>query len=217
MCVVAVSKAGKRQPTIAELVRCFNNNPDGAGYMFARADGDGKVHARKGFMDVGAFIDAVYNEHFTEADSVVYHFRISTQAGVNPEMTHPFPVTGYLGAMKVLSYKADLAVAHNGIIPLTSRKDEKEFSDTALFTAGYLSEIYRHRADFYDDSLLDLIADLAGKSNKFAIMNGDGVIQTVGQFEDADGVLYSNGSYKSTYRKWSGGGSWSNYYTRYSK
>lgn len=209
MCVVAVSKAGARQPSIAELVRCFNNNGDGAGYMYARENGDGKVHIRKGFMDIGEFIEAVYNEHFTAADAVVYHFRISTQAGVKPEMTHPFPVTGNLDAMKILSCRCDMAVAHNGVIPLTSRKDELTYSDTALFIAGYMSTFYRRPNDLYDDSLLALVSDLAGKSNKFAIMNGDGTIQTVGKFEESDGVLYSNNSYSTAYKKYD----WADWYT----
>ena len=212
MCVIAVSKAGKRQPSIAELTRCYNNNSDGAGYMYVRAGGDGKVHIRKGFMDIGEYIEAVFNEHFTDADAVVYHFRISTQAGVNPEMTHPFPMTGNLKSMGIPSCKCDMAVAHNGIISLTSSKDEHKYSDTALFVAGYMSTFYRHSRDLYDDSLLDLVADLAGKTNKFAIMNGDGLIQTVGKFEEHDGVLFSNNSYSTTYKKydWS---DWTDWYT----
>lgn len=40
------------------------------------------------FMDVDEYIEAIRAEHFTAKDPVVYHFRISTQAGVNPQMTH---------------------------------------------------------------------------------------------------------------------------------
>lgn len=209
MCVVAVSRAGKRQPSIAELTRCFNNNSDGAGYMYVRAGGDNKVHIRKGFMDIGDYIQAVFDEHFTDDDAVVYHFRISTQAGVNPEMTHPFPMTGNLKSMNILSCKCDMGVAHNGIISLTSKRDELKYSDTALFVAGYMSTFYRHSADLYDESLLDLVEELAGKSNKFAIMNGDGAIQTVGKFEEKDGVLFSNSSYRTDYKKYD----WKDWYT----
>ena len=89
MCIICVSPARTRQPSISQIKMMFTNNPHGAGYMFAR---EGRVHIHKGFMDIDSFLSAVNAEHFTAKDSVVYHFRISTQAGVNPEMTHPFPL-----------------------------------------------------------------------------------------------------------------------------
>ena len=90
MCIICASPAGVKQPNVNTLRTMFYRNPHGAGYMFAR---DGKVTIHKGFMDFDSFLGAVRSEHFTKADSVVYHFRISTQAGVNPEMTHPFPLS----------------------------------------------------------------------------------------------------------------------------
>lgn len=99
MCIICVSKSGVRQPTVTELNTMFRNNPDGAGYMVAR---HGMVSISKGYMDFGEFLNAVRREHFTERDSVVYHFRISTQAGVNPEMTHPFPLSNRLERMEKL-------------------------------------------------------------------------------------------------------------------
>ena len=94
----------------------------GAGYMFAR---DGRVQIHKGFMDVDSFLDAIRGEHFTAKDSVVYHFRISTQAGVNPEMTHPFPLSNRLSYMKALDVECRCGVAHNGIIRLTSDRNQQ--------------------------------------------------------------------------------------------
>ena len=85
MCIICVSPARTRQPSISQIKMMFQSNPHGAGYMYAR---DGRVHIHKGFMDIDSFLSAVKAEHFTAKDSVVYHFRISTQAGVNPEMTH---------------------------------------------------------------------------------------------------------------------------------
>ena len=89
MCIICVSPARTHQPSISQIKTMFLNNPHGAGYMFAR---EGCVHIHKGFMDIDSFLSAVKAENFTAKDSVVYHFRISTQAGVNPEMTHPFPL-----------------------------------------------------------------------------------------------------------------------------
>lgn len=53
-------------------------------------------------MNIGDFLAAVHAEQFTPQDSVVYHFRISTQAGVNAPMTHPFPLSNQLRMMRSL-------------------------------------------------------------------------------------------------------------------
>ena len=90
MCIICVSRSGVRQPSEAVIRAMFNHNPHGAGYMFAR---DGWVTIHKGFMNLDDYLQAIREEHFTANDSVVYHFRISTQAGVSPEMTHPFPLS----------------------------------------------------------------------------------------------------------------------------
>ena len=90
MCIICVSPKGTRQPIRAQLKTMFFRNPHGAGYMYAR---DGIVHIHKGFMYLDDFLAAIESEHFTARDSVVYHFRIGTQAGVNPPMTHPFALT----------------------------------------------------------------------------------------------------------------------------
>lgn len=85
MCIICVSKSGVQQPTDSTIRAMFRRNPHGAGYMYAR---NGKVTIHKGFMNIEDFLSAVHTERFTPQDSVVYHFRISTQAGVNAAMTH---------------------------------------------------------------------------------------------------------------------------------
>ena len=169
----------------------FRNNPHGAGYMVAR---NGKVEISKGYMNVDSFIAAVRSERFTAKDSVVYHFRISTQAGVNPQMTHPFPLSGQLVHMKALDVTCDCGIAHNGIIRMTSDPNNREYSDTALFITDYLSRILRRPDDLRDAHVLSLIEYLAG--SKLAIMDSSGYIATIGKFIDDRGLLYSNGSYQ---------------------
>ena len=99
MCIICVSPRNVRQPSQSIIRAMFDRNPHGAGYMVAR---DGRVQISKGFMYVEDLLQALRVEHFTARDSVVYHFRISTQAGVNPEMTHPFPLSNRLEDMKIL-------------------------------------------------------------------------------------------------------------------
>ena len=191
MCIICVSRSGVRQPGEATIRAMFLNNPHGAGYMFAR---DGRVEIRKGFMRLDEYLRAIREERFTAADSVVYHFRISTQAGVNPEMTHPFPLSNQPGRLRRLDQSCRIGVAHNGIIRLTSDPDNEHYSDTAIFITGYLSHIIRRRADLRDQRKLNTIYQLA--QSKFAIMDGGGYVATVGAFIHERGLLFSNGSYR---------------------
>ena len=117
MCIICASRINVRQPGEAAIRRMFANNPHGAGYMFAR---NGKVHIHKGYMDVESFLADIRAERFTAKDPVVYHFRISTQAGVNPQMTHPFPLSNRRAHMKALDVDCQCGIAHNGIIRLTT-------------------------------------------------------------------------------------------------
>ena len=192
MCIICVSPKRVRQPNVTTIRRMFRNNPDGAGYMVAR---DGKVTISKGFMNVDEYIEAIRAEHFTAKDPVVYHFRISTQAGVNPQMTHPFPLSNQIEHMKVLDVECSCGVAHNGIIRLTTDRNNREYSDTALFIANYLSLIIREPGDLKDERVLKLIHRLAG--SKLAIMDGDGYIATVGEYINQKGLLFSNTSFET--------------------
>ena len=191
MCIICVSPARTRQPSISQIKIMFMNNPHGAGYMFAR---EGRVHIHKGFMDIDSFLSAVKAEHFTAKDSVVYHFRISTQAGVNPEMTHPFPLSNRLPIMKALDVECPCGVAHNGIIRLTSDTSQREYSDTALFITRYMAQMVHGLDDLKDAQLLNRIERLAG--SKLAIMDGSGYIATIGHFINERGLLFSNDSYR---------------------
>ena len=191
MCIICVSPARTRQPSISQIKIMFLNNPHGAGYMFAR---EGRVHIHKGFMDIDSFLNAVKAEHFTAKDSVVYHFRISTQAGVNPEMTHPFPLSNRLPHMKALDVECPCGVAHNGIIQLTSDPSQSEYSDTTLFITRYMAQMVHGLDDLKDAQLLNRIERLAG--SKLAIMDGSGYIATIGHFINERGLLFSNDSYQ---------------------
>lgn len=191
MCIICVSKAGVRQPTEQELYTMFMNNPHGAGYMYAR---HGIVTISKGYMEFDEFMNALHKEHFTEWNSVVYHFRISTQAGVSPEMTHPFPLSNRLARMEKLDTTCRFGIAHNGIIHLTTDPTNKRYSDTALFITQYLRPLIKRHEDLLDQRILDTIWQLA--QSKFAIMEGSGYVATVGQFLNRDGLLFSNTSFQ---------------------
>lgn len=192
MCIIAASPAGVRQPTISELKQMFSRNPHGAGYMTAR---NNRVEISKGYMTWDEFARALNYENFTEADSVVYHFRISTQAGVNPQMTHPFPLTANIEKTRILECACPIGVAHNGIIRLTSDSRDKVYSDTAHYIAEFLRYLVRNSRDLHDDGILEAIRRTT--DSKFALMDASGYIATVGNFIEEDGVLFSNGTFRA--------------------
>lgn len=192
MCVIAVSPRGAKQPTFEQIKTMFEHNPDGAGYMYAR---DGKVYIHKGFMELAEFWREIRSQHFTKDDPVVYHFRISTQAGVNPYMTHPFPLTDKKEYCEALDLPCDVGIAHNGIIRLTSDAKEKRFSDTVIFITDYMTKLIRKRSDITDPAVITMIEKLT--NSKWAIMDGlTGTIVTVGNFTEDGGLLFSNSTYK---------------------
>lgn len=195
MCIIAVSKKGVRQPSLDQLRNMFQNNPDGAGYMYAR---DGEVHIHKGFMTWKDFERNVKKEAFTADDPVVYHFRISTQAGVRPTMTHPFPLTDDLNMCEALDLTCPVGLAHNGIIHMTSFLKEVKYSDTAYFITWYMTKLIREEKDITDDAVIDMISELT--NSRWAIMDGiTGDISTVGTFTNVNGLLFSNTSYLKGY------------------
>lgn len=187
MCVICVKEKGVKMPSDEIIRKMWNKNPDGAGYMIAKR---GYVFIRKGFMKLTDFMSAIKQENITDDDAVVMHFRIATQGGVNKEMTHPFALSHNLADMKILNAMADIGIAHNGIIQITTDFKNKEYSDTALFITKYLYKLIREPKDFYDKEIQEMIFYLA--KSKFAIMNGEGDIQMIGDFSKVNGLYYSN-------------------------
>lgn len=190
MCIICISKKGVKQPDKALLESMFLANPHGAGFMWA---GAGKVHISKGYMTFCDFWKAVCSAEFTEDDVTVYHFRISTQAGVQPAMTQPFPFTRNIVNTKALDCIADLGIAHNGIIRAFSDPSDKEYSDTAHFVSEFLVDTIHSRKDL-SEKFLSALAKAT--YSRFAFLDGKGEVRTAGDFiEDHDGLLFSNGSY----------------------
>ena len=194
MCIICASAAGVRQPNEATLRRMFTNNPHGAGFMYARS---GKVWIRKGFMNWGDFARAVRDAAFTPDDPVVYHFRISTQAGVNPAMTHPFPLTSDIEKCRALDLVCPVGVAHNGIVRMTSDFRDKVYSDTAHYIAEFMTYLLRNGNDLRNPAIMNAIARMTD-SSKWAIMDGSGYIATAGDFIEDGGLLYLNAGFRST-------------------
>lgn len=201
MCIIAAKPIGIDMPLEQTMKNMWNRNNDGAGIMYAL---EGKVHIEKGFMSWDRFINRVTeldNQYGLKGLAVVMHFRITTHGGTKPENTHPFPISDSVGMLRKLKLTTDLGVAHNGIISVTPRKD---ISDTMEYIAGQLAPLKRAMPKFYKNKdILQMIDHATG--SKLAFLDGKGHIETVGNFIEDEGILYSNNSYERI-------DSWRDYY-----
>lgn len=219
MCIAIYKPAGMPYPSKKTLKTCFENNPDGAGYMIAVND---CVKISKGFTTFSAFWKAFSRdrERVGNAPSAVLHFRISTQAGTRPDCTHPFPLSRKMDDLRKLECYADIGIAHNGVISLTSHYYDKNIthSDTMEFITEYASRIIKGRDYYKDADALYLLEELAG--SRLAILDGAGHCELLGDgWREDGGLWYSNASYKpkapikSASHWWSlAGDKWSGYY-----
>lgn len=103
MCVIVTAEKGS-MPTIDQLTRMSETNPDGAG--IAWHDGNGLHRVRH--SDNGKTLTFI-TEHWNElkATPCLIHFRLATHGAVNTENTHPFRYT--------LGNDEHGYIAHNGI------------------------------------------------------------------------------------------------------
>ena len=162
----------------------------------------GTVYIKKGFMSFKSFWKKLREVREIYGDDIPYvmHFRISTQAGVKPDCTHPFPLSKSMKDLRMLEAETDIGVAHNGIISLTSDygyKKEITYSDTMKFITDYLALIIQTKKWYNSTDTKQLIKNLMG-SSKLAILDKYGHCELLGSgwIED-NGIWYSNGTYKS--------------------
>lgn len=194
MCIIVAKPKNIKMPDMAILEQCFINNPDGAGMMFNH---NNLVYGYKGFMTFQEFKDALVElqKQFGNFDEkgVVMHFRIATHGGTCPQNTHPFPLNGGYRAMRKRRWVAPQGFAHNGIINSTSgHVDVQKFrvSDSMVFGKIFALPVAQWTNIAEDKMAVELLGRIA--ESKLAFMNGQGHISTCGDFNENDGVLYSN-------------------------
>ena len=209
MCIIGIKKPGMDMPGTETIQNMWYSNPDGAGIMWNEK---GKVHIEKGFMTLEAFEKRLeeINPEKLKDKAVVMHFRITTHGGTCKENCHPFPVTGNKGMLGKPILNTDLGMAHNGII--TAVTPRKGISDTMEYDLSQLSIMKKIDPKFYlKDDWLELIENAI--ESKMVFLDPKGNIRTVGNFEESEGILYSNNSYKSCRKRWSCGVDNDSWYT----
>lgn len=193
MCVIAYKPMNVAFMPKSVLQECFKNNPDGAGFMFTA---DGRVHIRKGYMDFDAFWKALkqVRNQYGEKIPYVMHFRISTQAGVNQQCCHPYPLSTKMDDLKMLSSSASIGIAHNGVISLTSDRTVKDYNDTMKFITDYVTLLIHKVGWWKNPNIANALRELCG--SKLAILGSDNHCELIGDFIEDNGCYYSNSTFR---------------------
>ena len=177
MCI-AIMKSENKKINKATLKRCYDANPDGAGFMFAD---NKKLNVQKGYFTFKDFYKE-YKPH--ENKQVLLHFRIKTHGPIDKANCHPFLVNSGLGFI------------HNGII--SGYGDNKE-SDTIQFNNSILKKIVAKHGNnsLFDDPMVELIENVIGYS-KLVFLDRHGNYKIMNEDKGSwhDGVWYSNNSWK---------------------
>lgn len=209
MCIIVVKEKGQVLPSDEILKNCFTRNADGAGFMYNEG---GKVHIKKGFMELEELKKELKRIENIKDKGVVLHFRIGTAGKNSAENTHPYEITKKFWNYKKLDNICSLGMAHNGIISKynPSGVNKHDFNDTQLYILKRLSKLPHN---FYKDKkTLEILG--SETNSRLAFLDGNGEITTCGAgWVIDDGIKYSNTSYIKYDFDYTS--KWDNYYNNY--
>lgn len=180
MCIIAV-KPEKVLFTKAQLKIMWQNNPHGAGFMYAD---QGEVKVVKGLSTLSALIKAM--EVVGPLRKMVLHFRIRTHGAMSDDMTHPFVIR-----------KGKLAMVHNGVIRAVVNETTDKESDTCVF-ARKLSQNYADPLTAVQSPFHRAMIEAYIGQSKLVFMDAAGstyiLNEQMGEWHK--NVWYSNNKYK---------------------
>lgn len=211
MCIIAIKPKNKEIQNKETLQTCFTRNRDGAGYMFVHND---EVVIKKGYMDFETYYKDLmndYNKYNLKNKNVVMHFRIGTSGQSKTGCTHPFAISTNYEELEKTRNKTNIGVCHNGIVSMFNSR-LAQYSDTEIYIATVLAPIIKLQINAYTfEDIRNMIK--ATTSSKWAFLDKFDKVYTVGDFEEDNGYLYSNSTYKP-YKAPAWSGHWDDYYSR---
>lgn len=228
MCIAVIKPKNVDFPTKEQLKNCFDNNRNGAGFMYS--DGENLI-IKKGFMSFKSFMEAFEKENLSKDKLVFFHFRIATRGLVDSGNTHPFPIVNNVDLLRNTFNKfKGYGLMHNGVFQFPSANyeayDKKSIiSDTMLLSIKVSEELTSFHKRIFDlssaiayhiatnDKDIKKLIDNEIGYNKVAIMNEKEELFKYGNWIENNGVFYSNGDYHTT-SYYHGG--WVNYNNDYS-
>lgn len=177
-------------PTRDKLRACWEHNPDGAGIMYPASSG---VRTWKGFMEWVDFDDALTTlerDIDLEEIPVALHFRIATHGGVKPGCCHPFAVCKDYKVMRKTDRICKIGFMHNGT--LSGLDTGKGVSDSMAFAANVLAPLARIDENLLSNKMMEKVIAASTQGSRFLLMDAKGDVSIFGEWEQIDGILYSN-------------------------
>lgn len=185
MCIIIYKPERVKIPSESTLNICWENNKDGAGFMYRSGN---SIRIDKGYMKFESFMDRL-NEVYSFESQLVIHMRIATSGGISPSKCHPFPISSNVDELNAQIIDCNSGIVHNGVLGTGN----KNFSDTQLFIKNILSsDIVINNQD---NRVLSMLLKTYIGTNRLLIMSQLG-IKMYGAFEQLDGVMYSNSSFR---------------------
>lgn len=194
MCIIATKNKGVNTINWDNLKNCFENNNDGAGYMYTSPKTK-NVIIKKGFMLWANFeksLKADIAKNGLKNMSIVAHFRITTHGLPSAQNTHPYIISNNLKDLEALRITGNMGVCMNGIVDIklphkSSHNDTMEYIKTYLFTLQALKR----------DFLIPPVVELIDKSGaKWTFLDSTGKITNIGTFTNSEQWDYSNYTYE---------------------
>lgn len=191
MCVAIYIPTNAKKPTLSTFKACWESNPDGAGFSYVNEQN--KVEIQKGFMTWKAFKKAWKEVNLDTSKTPVFvHFRIATAGNVDEGNTHPFNLAKTTENLRLLHTTSNYALVHNGMLPIDPTNNID--SDTMELC----KRINKIGKPFECLELLQGFTD-----NRIAIMDANKKVVLLGEWEEVDGVYYSNLHWQySKYKSW---------------
>ena len=191
MCVIVFKPEGQKLPSRETLQKCWDHNPDGAGIMYPAENG---VRIWKGFMEWEDFDAALSwmesNVEDLDFMPVAFHFRIATHGGVKPGCCHPFSVSKDYKTMRQTDRISKLGFMHNGV--LSGLETKKGVSDSMAFIKNILYPLSRLDDNILSNPHAEKVIAASTQGSRFLIMNQFDDVSIFGDWEEVDGILYSN-------------------------
>jgi len=207
MCVIAASPIGVDAPTEQNLKDMFYHNDDGAGISYVL---NNAVYTFKGLMkwtDFEKTYALIEKKLHTAGKTfkdvpIMYHFRIGTHGPNSEALTHPFPISNQFKHLTALEYKADIVMAHNGIIHSVTPRTG--WSDTQQYISDIIMPLIKSDRIFYKNKHMQELMRNTIDGSRFAFLNNDGEFTYVGEWTQSDkpelkGIMYSNLNHEFTY------------------
>jgi len=190
MCLIAVKEHHKELPKDEFLIEANSRNPDGIGIAYWKP-GKNEVYIKKDFKTIKVFLEWL-KENIKLEDICIIHFRMATHGLKDEGNRHPFPITKNKELLRKVEQVCQMAVAHNGV--LRDYGQHKKFSDTQKFVMDILAE-ESIKNNLRDRAVMKLVNNFID-GDKLAILDKDGMLYYFGDYNEFEGIKYSNYSYK---------------------